>query len=292
MFTTAGSRVGRKRSAGGSGITQLTGDVTAGPGSGSQAATIKSSVALAGNPTTTTQSPLTDNTTVATTAYVDSAIATGGGGGPGGLSFFSPVMQRMTYVYVASSSQLGAIGDSFGQFGTAGGSGGSAYWGVTPAGTGSGCGINSDTWYTTGNNINAFFNFGLNKTANIRAWIGLTDQAGATMSQSDTPGGNHCGFRFSSVVPDAHWIAECTKSGVITTVDTGVAVNTSGQQKLAIIATTSSVKFYIGGLLVATISTNVPASGSAMALVASVAAITSTGAKFTFGYAYVFEDLA
>lgn len=49
----------------------LTGDVT----SVGNAATIKSSVALGGNPTTTTQSPLTSNTTIATTAYADAAVA-------------------------------------------------------------------------------------------------------------------------------------------------------------------------------------------------------------------------
>lgn len=40
------------------------------------ALTIKSSVALAGNPTTTTQSAGTSNTTIATTAYTDGAVAT------------------------------------------------------------------------------------------------------------------------------------------------------------------------------------------------------------------------
>lgn len=52
----------------------LSGDVT---GSGTTAITtaIKSSVALAGSPTTTTQTPLTNNTTISTTAYTDAAVA-------------------------------------------------------------------------------------------------------------------------------------------------------------------------------------------------------------------------
>lgn len=51
----------------------LSGDVT---GSGTTAITtaIKSSVALAGSPTTTTQTPLTNNTTISTTAYTDAAV--------------------------------------------------------------------------------------------------------------------------------------------------------------------------------------------------------------------------
>lgn len=52
----------------------LTGDVT-GSGTGSFTTAIKSSVALAGNPTTTTQSAGTANTTIATTAYTDAAVA-------------------------------------------------------------------------------------------------------------------------------------------------------------------------------------------------------------------------
>ena len=57
------------------GITQLTGPVTAGPGSGSQATTIASSINLPGSPTTTTQAALTSNTTISTTAYTDAAVA-------------------------------------------------------------------------------------------------------------------------------------------------------------------------------------------------------------------------
>jgi hypothetical protein len=57
------------------GITQLTGSVLAGPGSGSQAATIASSVNLPGSPTTTTQAASDNSTKVATTAYVTTGIA-------------------------------------------------------------------------------------------------------------------------------------------------------------------------------------------------------------------------
>jgi hypothetical protein len=55
----------------------LTGDVT-GSGTGSFATTIKSSIALAGSPTTTTQSAGDNSTKIATTAYVDAAVSVGG----------------------------------------------------------------------------------------------------------------------------------------------------------------------------------------------------------------------
>ena len=54
----------------------LTGDVT-GSGTGSFATTIKTNVALAGSPTTTTQSAHDNSTKIATTAYVDGAVSTG-----------------------------------------------------------------------------------------------------------------------------------------------------------------------------------------------------------------------
>jgi hypothetical protein len=56
----------------------LTGDVTASAGSNTTA--IASSVNLPGNPTTTTQSPGDNSTKVATTAYVNAAVAAAGSG--------------------------------------------------------------------------------------------------------------------------------------------------------------------------------------------------------------------
>ena len=60
---------------GGGGATTLTGDVT-GSGTGTIGTTIKSSVALAGSPTTTTQAAADNSTKLATTAYVDAALPT------------------------------------------------------------------------------------------------------------------------------------------------------------------------------------------------------------------------
>lgn len=64
--TVAGSNTGDQT------IT-LTGAVT-GSGTGSFATTIQSSIALPGNPTTTTQTPSDSSTKIATTAYVDAAV--------------------------------------------------------------------------------------------------------------------------------------------------------------------------------------------------------------------------
>ncbi len=58
---------------GGGGITSLTGDVT-GAGTGAVATTIKSSVALTGNPTAPTQSVSDNSTRIATTSFVSTAL--------------------------------------------------------------------------------------------------------------------------------------------------------------------------------------------------------------------------
>lgn len=57
------------------GITALTGQVTAGPGSGSQVATIETSVALAGSPTTTTPTAGDNSTKIPTTAFIVNGFA-------------------------------------------------------------------------------------------------------------------------------------------------------------------------------------------------------------------------
>lgn len=58
----------------------LSGDTT-GSGTTAITTTIKTNVALAGSPTTTTQSASDNSTKIATTAYVDAAVAAIPGGG-------------------------------------------------------------------------------------------------------------------------------------------------------------------------------------------------------------------
>ena len=266
----------------------LSGDVTT---SGSLVTTVKSSVALAGSPTTTTQSPSDNSTKVATTAYVDAAIAVGGGGGGGGFGFFSPLMQRLSYFFVTTT--LTALADVVNAFGSAGGSGGSQYWGVTPlaAGTASG-NTGTASWYTSfGTGLRVFFNLSINQITNIRCWFGISSQSGAAMGNSDAPGGTYVGFRFSSNVPDSHWIAMVNDGSGPSTADTGVAPTTTAQQEFAIVLTGSAAKFYIAGALVATLSTHLPPTSTAMTWMTSVNALTSTGAKSVLGYSYVFQDL-
>ena len=99
-----------------------------------------------------------------------------------------------------------------------------------------------------------------------RYWLGMWDGIydPSTDLATDTPAGNLVAFRYASDV-DTHIVAVCqTSSSNQTVVDTGVAPSTSTPQIFKIVPSGSSVEFFINGTLVATISTNIPATTVAM----------------------------
>lgn len=75
------------------------------------------SAILPGSPITTTQPPLTDNTTIATTAYVDAAVAAGTGGGP---FFVSGVyyIGSSTTITIPANDQMTTLGGTITILGT------------------------------------------------------------------------------------------------------------------------------------------------------------------------------
>ncbi len=92
---------------GGGGTITLTGDVT-GSGTSSIATTIASSVALAGNPTTTTQSSGDSSTKIATTAFVSTAISAITAGLDARPSCRVATTAALTATYSNGSSGVGA----------------------------------------------------------------------------------------------------------------------------------------------------------------------------------------
>lgn len=96
-----------------------------------------------------------------------------------------------------------------------------------------------------------------------RYWIGLSDQAFgavATVFNTDTPAANFVGFRWSSTT-DTNIVAICqTSSSTQTVVSTGVAFSSTPLLfEIVPLSNGTIITFYINGVLVATISTNVPA---------------------------------
>ena len=99
----------------------------------------------------------------------------------------------------------------------------------------------------------------LSQTTTIRAWIGMSVNYQSTL-QADIPACALAMFRYSTHAGDSTWKAITqTASGAAQTVtDTGVAVDTNFHT-FAIVPTAAGIqKFYIDGILVASISTTLP----------------------------------
>ncbi len=68
----------------------------------------------------------------------------------------------------------------------------------------------------------------------------------------------NCAIYFGNTVSASNWWAKTYNNTAATSTDTGVAISTTTFQKLKIVATPSSVAFYINDVLKATHTTNIP----------------------------------
>jgi hypothetical protein len=108
--------------------------------------------------------------------------------------------------------------------------------------------------------------FLIGNTTNVRYWQGVTSNQGnflgsGTLFAVDNPNTSNLAFRFSAGT-DTHWMAYASTSNVaFTAVDTGVTPDTVNPHLFEIVpnATLTSVGYYIDSVLVATITTNLPA---------------------------------
>lgn len=120
--------------------------------------------------------------------------------------------------------------------------------------------------------------------ASVRNWVlTMTDitTAGSGNLEFDNPTGNMVGFRYSTAAGDTHWKAYTATSNVAFTVaDTGVSLDTTGALHLFETRTAQGVPgtilFFIDGVQVASISTNVPAATTTMIYCAYVEALTNS----------------
>ena len=117
-----------------------------------------------------------------------------------------------------------------------------------------------------------------------RFWMGISDQlqtAVETIFDSDTPAANFIGFRYDANV-DTHYQAVCqTDATHQTLVDTGItpsAVHVLEFQSNGL----GKITFYIQDILVATISTNVPTTNTALATLALCDGLGSGVPKLNF----------
>jgi hypothetical protein len=117
-----------------------------------------------------------------------------------------------------------------------------------------------------------------------RFWMGISDQlqtAVETIFDSDTPAANFIGFRYDASV-DTHYQAVCqTDATHQTLVDTGI---TPSEVHLLEFQSNGvgEITFYIQDILVATISTNVPTTNTALATLALCDGLGSGVPKLNF----------
>jgi len=123
-----------------------------------------------------------------------------------------------------------------------------------------------------------------------RSWIGMVDGPGlgTNVLNTDTPNQNYVAFRFSNGT-DTTWKAICgTSSANQSVVDTGVAPDTATSQIFEITFDGTNVKFWINGVLKATVTgSNVPATSVVLRFAATIDNKNSANAV-GLSYAYHF----
>ncbi|MBI3405310.1 MAG: hypothetical protein HY046_07600 [Acidobacteria bacterium] len=98
------------------------------------------------------------------------------------------------------------------------------------------------------------------ETANVRWWIGFTDQTLATMAAADNPAGNYAAFRFSATTDTKY---QCTTKDSTTqgVTDSGITADTSAHVfEIVFNDSVPSVVFKIDGNVVCTRTANLPGS--------------------------------
>lgn len=122
--------------------------------------------------------------------------------------------------------------------------------------------------YVVGRKVQMIFVGGPIISANIRAWICLSDQTAATMGASATPAGNWGCFRYDTSAGDTHWQCGASNAGTNGFTDTGITPDFVANHKFQITFNDSipNVVCNLDGTDVATMtnggSTIVPASGA------------------------------
>lgn len=224
----------------------------------------------------------------ATKGYVD-GHAGGGSGWP------NPTMGAMVFIYASTTANSSNFTVAFGRdtsatFGTTGGNGspGGTIIGVTLTGS-TASGFEGSLIHPFSNSPYCQIQAGANGITNSRFWVGLTSNSGTVQMASDNPAGNYAAFR-----GNAGSNFQCiTKDGTTqTVVDSGVAYTTALLYKFAINcdSVNNQVLFYINGALVATITTHLPTSATAMKWMQGLTQSTGSGDQLFAGRVIIVDQ--
>jgi len=216
---------------------------------------------------------------------VSGAPAWAAAGGGGGSLPFAQSTQRLTIITADGASEISLV-TKIGDTCTAVGA---SWTAAEPATATNGVGSSrydssADTYagwygstpYYVGRNANGSFGLWLFRTTDIRLWVGFHDGPSG-LTASDSPSGKFAMFRFSSIGGDTNYQCVCGDGSAQTVVDSGVAADTHSHAfGVQINDVGSNVMFYIDKILVATITTHIPASGTQLKWTAQTCWHTST----------------
>jgi hypothetical protein len=149
--------------------------------------------------------------------------------------------------------------------------------------------------YRTGRNIDMVFNGsfsdGSSGITNSRVMFCVTDQVLATQLGTSTPAGNWACFRYDTGVPDSVWRGITSNAGTATNTSTGITPDTN-QHKYEIQFNDAipNIVFSIDGTVVATNSTNLPASATNLRYVIGYQNLSTNNANFQISSNYIRSD--
>jgi hypothetical protein len=180
---------------------------------------------------------------------------------------------RCTYVGNSASAQQTSLGYGNSENGTGSNVGGTSteMFGrnfVSAASVGGTFGWSSGAVFISDHNARHFISTKIvTDLTSMRYWVGLASTTLGNLS-SDTPSQHLAMFRYSSA-SDTKWTAvTCAGTGAATTTTESQVLVEAKTYLFGIEYTASSVKFYINGSLVATHTTNIPASNQQLRLMA------------------------
>ena len=104
-----------------------------------------------------------------------------------------------------------------------------------------------------------------------RVFIGVSDQTKITMTSADDPAGNYAGFRFSTGT-DTNWACITKDNATQDVDDSGVAVVTETGYEFDVVedAVAGDWNFYINGVQVCSMNTNIPTSGTNVTIMSAI----------------------
>lgn len=156
-----------------------------------------------------------------------------------------------------------------------------------PTGSGGVYFVDTTNGLTLGSVNRMWTKYALSRTLLTRNWVGFAPTADvqAAVLASNTPVTTLLGFRYSTdLSADNHWKCYASPNGsAVTLVDTGVVPDTAFH-KFEIDMTAGVATFYIDGILVGTISTNVPSLSVPMTPVLYGEPTDATPSYFGVGY--------